>query len=121
MSVPNYKDVLYENARELRKNMTRHEKRLWYQFLRHYTQKFYRQRVVGNFILDFYCVKAHLAIEIDGAQHYTESGEKYDNRRSEILKERGIEVLRFSNFEIDSNFEGVCMAIDMAVKKRTQN
>jgi very-short-patch-repair endonuclease len=110
---------LLENAKSLRQNMTKQEKRLWYDFLRSYPVKIYKQRIVGNFIADFYCHKAKLVIELDGSQHYTEDGKAYDKQRTEILKEYGFTVLRFSNRDVDKNFEGVCFIIDKTIREST--
>lgn len=109
---------LKEKSRELRKNMTPEENKLWYQFLRGYDIHFSRQRVIGNYIADFYCRRANLVIEIDGAQHYTHDSIEYDKERTEYLKTCGIEVLRFLNKDINYNFENVCVYIDKIVKQR---
>ena len=102
-------------SRTLRKNMTPHEKQLWHKFLKNYPVKVYRQRPINNFVVDFYCSKAKLAIEIDGSQHYEETGIKDDSSRTQILNECGIDVIRFSNYDINTNFEGVCMEIDKVI------
>ncbi len=102
-------------ARELRKNMTPEENRLWYSFLRNHVFKFYRQRTVGQFIVDFYCSKAKLIIELDGSQHFSEKGISYDEHRTELLESYGLTVIRFSNLDIKENFPGVCMAIDLKI------
>ena len=107
-------------AKILRRNMTRQEKHLWYDFLQHYPVKIYKQRIIGNFIADFYCHSARLIIEIDGSQHYTNKGQFYDDERSKILKNFGLHVLRFSNKDVDGNFEGVCHIIDQTIKERIQ-
>jgi very-short-patch-repair endonuclease len=98
-------------ARELRKNMTPQERKLWYEFLRTYPIRFIRQRPIDHYILDFYCAGRRIAIEIDGTQHSTTSGEKYDRQRSEILSIYKIRVIRFTNKEIDEQFEAVCERI----------
>ena len=98
--------------------MTREERHLWYDYLRCYPVKFLRQHPVGNYILDFYCAGARLAVELDGSQHFEEAGKEYDERRSAFLSERGIALIRFPNNEIWNNFSGVCEAVDLAVKKR---
>ena len=98
--------------------MTPEEKHLWYDFLKNYPIQFYRQRPIYKFIADFYCAKAKLVIEIDGSQHYSEEGMEYDSIRSEIINKFGVEVIRFSNCDIDNNFEGVCMTIDKTVSER---
>lgn len=113
-----YNKNLKENARHLRKNMTRHEKHLWYDFLRKYPVKFYRQRPIDKYIVDFYCSKAKLVIELDGSQHYTAEGMEYDGIRTEVLEQYNLFVLRFSNYDVDNNFRGVCEMIDAKVKER---
>ena len=98
--------------------MTRQEKHLWYDFLRYYPVKVYKQRIIDDFIVDFYCHSARLAIELDGSQHYTNHGKAHDEARTEILERYGIHVLRFSNKDIDDNFSGVCQMIDMVIRER---
>jgi len=100
--------------------MTRHEKHLWYDYLQHYPVKVYKQRIIDNFIADFYCHKARLVIELDGSQHYSLEGKSYDKSRSEVLEQYGLLVLRFSNTDIDKNFDGVCRMIDKTIKKRME-
>ena len=109
---------LLQIAKILRRNMTKQEKRLWYDFLQHYPVKIYKQRIIDNFIADFYCHQAKLIIEIDGAQHYTPEGRSYDEARTEILERYGLSVIRFSNSDIDNKFEGVCYTIEQAIKAR---
>ena len=105
-------------ARILRRNMTRQEKHLWYDFLRYYPVKIYKQRIIDNFIVDFYCYNARLIIELDGSQHYKNQGKVHDEARTEILERYGIYVLRFSNKDVDDNFEGVCRMIDIVINDR---
>ena len=105
-------------AKILRRNMTRQEKHLWYDFLQHYPIKTYKQRIIDNFIADFYCHKARLVIEIDGSQHFTNKGKEHDAARTEVLEKYGLFVLRFSNEDIEKRFREVCFAIDKAVKER---
>lgn len=105
-------------ARMLRRNMTRQEKHLWYDFLRYYPVKIYKQCIIERFVVDFYCHSARLVIELDGSQHYTEQGEACDEQRSKLLEERGLLVLRFSNKDVEDHFEGVCYAIDRAIEER---
>jgi len=105
---------LQERAKELRKNMTPQEKHLWYDYLSKHTKRWYRQRIIDNYIVDFYCSTAKLVVEIDGPQHYSEDGIEYDARRTEILNLHGLRVLRFSNHEVDAHFDDVCKAIDLA-------
>ena len=115
---PNYKGELIPFAREMRKNATHSENRLWYCFLRHYPVRFRRQHPIKGFIVDFYCEKANLVIEADGCQHYTPQGEAYDTERSAVFAEYGIEVLRFTNNEIEDHFNKVCEIIDNTVKEK---
>ena len=111
---------LTDLSRQLRKNMTRHERHLWYDFLRGYPVKFYRQRVIGDYIVDFYCSKARLVVELDGSQHYTPEQKAYDNARTDALSGYGVSVIRFSNYDIDRYFEGVCQTIDTTVARRIE-
>lgn len=108
-------------SRTLRKNMTRQEKHLWYDFLKDYPIRFHTQRPIGTYIADFYCSKVKLVIELDGNQHYSEDGKKYDENRTSVFNDYGVEVIRFSNNEVDKNFEGVCMEIDRAVSEKMKN
>ena len=103
---------LVTNAKELRKNMTKEECHLWYDFLRKHPAKIVRQRVIGNYIVDFYCAAAKLVIELDGSQHYDEKGQEYDERRSNFLEAHGLTVVRIPNNEINRNFQGVCEYLD---------
>jgi len=106
-------------ARELRRNMTEEERRLWYKFLRGYPVRFYRQKVLGRFIADFYCAAAKLVIELDGSQHYEPMNIEKDTERTRYLEQYGLTVRRIPNNEIHSNFGGVCEYIDQYVKQMT--
>ncbi len=108
---------LTENARSLRKEMTKEERRLWYDFLRTYPIRFLRQKVIDNYIVDFYCSKARLVIELDGSQHYLEKGVLKDRIRTETIESRCLTVIRIPNNEINENFRGVCEYIDLVVRK----
>lgn len=99
---------LTPNAKVLRKNMTKHERHLWYDFLKNLPVTIHRQKIIGNYIVDFYCASAKIVIELDGSQHYEDKGIKKDIIRDEYLKENGITVLRYSNLDVDKNFKGVC-------------
>ena len=103
--------ALTKNAQQLRRNMTKEERRLWYDFLKNLPILFHRQKVIGNYIVDFYCAKAKLVIELDGSQHYEDKGIEKDRERDCFLQELGLTVLRFSNLEINQNFQGVCESI----------
>ena len=104
-------------AKRLRKEMTREEKRLWYDFLRTYPVRFLRQKVIENYIVDFYCAQAQLVIELDGWQHYEADGLKKDAERTACLERHGLRVLRIHNYEINNNFHHLCKYIDAAVKQ----
>ncbi len=104
-------------ARQLRREMTKEERRLWYDFLRTYPVRFLRQRVIGNYIVDFYCAQAKLVIELDGSQHYEADATQKDAERTAFLEQYGLRVLRFANNEVNENFSGVCEYIDLAVKQ----
>jgi very-short-patch-repair endonuclease len=112
--------AMLPRARELRRNMTPQERKLWYLFLRDYPVKFYKQRIIASFIVDFYCSAAKLVIEIDGAQHSTVQGTEYDAQRSAVLAQYGLTVLRFSNSEIDRAFPSVCQTIQWVIQNRCQ-
>ena len=105
------------NARNLRKNMTKEERHLWYDFLKRYPVRFLRQKVIDNYIVDFYCHSARLIIELDGSQHYDEKGLLKDKIRTEIIEQRNLTVIRIPNNEVNRNFEGVCQYIDDTVEE----
>lgn len=117
MSLP-YKQCLIPRAKELRKAATKEENHLWYDFLRNYPIRFQRQKTIGGFIVDFYCHKAALIVELDGSQHFTEQGKAYDMERSAILERYHLKVLRFSNYEINTNFSAVCEKIHQIVEEQ---
>jgi len=100
--------------------MTREEKHLWYDFLCDYPVRFRRQEIIGNCVADFYCDKAKLIVELDGSQHYEEAGLQDDAIRTAFFNGFGIEVIRFSNLDVMSNFEGVCSSIEQKVNARYQ-
>ena len=118
MNIPKDNTKL-EKARKLRREMTPHERKLWYLFLRKYPVKIYKQRIIDKYIVDFYCASAKLVIEIDGSQHYEEQGKTYDKERSAVLDSYGLKVIRYSNREIDREFSAVCEQIDQIIKERT--
>ncbi|HOU09917.1 MAG TPA: endonuclease domain-containing protein [Clostridiales bacterium] len=112
------KNVLLNHAKELRKNMTPQERRLWYVFLRGRPEKWYKQRIIDHYIADFYCASAKLIIELDGSQHYFEENLDYDNERTVMLNQHGLQVLRFSNLDINVSFDEVCEQIDRIVREK---
>lgn len=91
--------------------MTKEERHLWYDFLKKLPVTVNRQKVIGNYIVDFFCADARIVIELDGSQHYETPGIKSDQIRDEYLKSQGLLVLRYSNLDIARNFEGVCTDI----------
>ena len=100
-----------KNAQDLRKNMTNEERHLWYDFLKRLTVTVNRQKVLGKYIVDFYCASAKLVVELDGSQHFEEKGKYSDKMRDEYLNSLGLKVLRYTNLEIKHNFSGVCSDI----------
>ena len=105
-------------AQTLRKNQTKEEAKLWYQFLRKYPLQFRRQCPFGNYIVDFYCAKAKLVVELDGSQHYEPQAIAYDEERTAYLQSLGLKVLRYANNDVLQRFPQVCESIDMEVKLR---
>ena len=106
-----YNPKLKERARELRKNMTVAEKRLWKNILKHFDFPVLRQKPIDQYIVDFYCPKFKLVIEIDGDFHFTQEGKTYDEVRTSILEGYGLKVLRFTNDEVMKNFESVVVTL----------
>ncbi|NLD83935.1 MAG: DUF559 domain-containing protein [Clostridiales bacterium] len=102
------RDFLTPYSQKLRREMTREEKHLWYDFLRDLACTVKRQQVIGPYIVDFYIAKARLVIELDGAQHGEEKHLLADEDRDQFLREQGLHVMRYSNEEIRKNFDGVC-------------
>ena len=98
--------------------MTKEERHLWYDHLRLHPVKFRRQAVFGKFIVDFYCAKANLVIELDGSQHYDPQNQQADRIRTEYLEKFGVTVIRIANTDVTRNFRGVCEYIDCIVQKR---
>ncbi len=102
---------LTENSKALRKNMTKEERHLWYDFLKGLPVTINRQKVIGSYIVDFYIASSKIVIELDGSQHYEDDGIRNDAERDAMLKSFGIKVLRYSNLDINRNFDGVCQDI----------
>ena len=109
--------ALTGNARNLRKQMTKEERHLWYDYLRTYPVRFLRQKVIDNYIVDFYCSQAGLVIELDGSQHYEPAAELKDLLRTGRLEKRSLTVLRIPNNAVNQNFSGVCEYIDLLVQR----
>ncbi|MCD8373373.1 MAG: endonuclease domain-containing protein, partial [Clostridia bacterium] len=99
---------LTRNSQTLRKNMTKEERKLWYEYLKLLSVTFYRQKVIGEYIVDFYCDKYKIIIEIDGSQHYEDDAREKDEKRDQYLKKQGNTVLRYSNIDINQRFKYVC-------------
>lgn len=112
--------TLLPRARELRREMTPHERKLWYLFLRGYPIKTCKQRIIESYIVDFYCAAARLVIELDGSQHFTEENLEYDSKRTQILERYGLQVIRFTNLQIDHEFPAACEEIDRIINERKQ-
>lgn len=106
------------NAKALRKRMTPQERHLWYDFLRYYPIKIYKQRIIGSYIVDFYCASAKLVIELDGSQHYDAPGQQHDAARTAFLESLGLFVVRYSNSDIHFRFREVCESIDNLIRSR---
>lgn len=106
-----YNPKLVPIAKELRKNPTPAEKKLWQDCLRNFPVRVLRQRPIDHFIVDFYCAALKLVIEVDGEGHFTEQGKQYDAERTQILQGYGLKVIRFTNVEVLQNFEGVCQEL----------
>ena len=102
---------LSANARTLRKNMTKEERHLWYDFLRNLDMMVHRQKVIGPYIVDFYIASAKIVIELDGSQHYADVGKHQDEIRDAYLQSQGLRVLRYSNADVNSFFRAVCQDI----------
>ena len=101
--------------------MTPQERHLWYDLLRDYPVKIYKQRIIDSFIADFYCASARLIIELDGSQHFTEVGMLRDKARTEIIERYGLKVIRFTNHEVDTQFHDVCNMIMIEIEERRQD
>ena len=104
-------------AKQLRKEMTKEERHLWYDFLRTYSVRFSRQKVLGKYIADFYSAEAKLVIELDGSQHYEDQNIEKDAERTAFLEGYGLTVIRIPNNEVSKNFRGVYEYIDAAVRQ----
>ena len=112
---------LKDKARDLRNNATSQENQLYYQFLRSFKVRIHRQKVIGYYIVDFYCHKAKLVIEIDGGQHFQDEQRVHDDLRTRFLESQGLLVLRFTNWEVDHQFAQVCQRIEEVVHQRVAN
>ena len=111
---------LTEYAINLRKNMTKEEKHLWYDFLKNYPVRFLRQKVIDSYIADFYCHEYSLVIELDGSQHYSEEGVVKDAIRTERLEQRNLTVMRIPNKLINTKFKDICLYIDGWIREKEE-
>jgi very-short-patch-repair endonuclease len=111
-----YRRKLVRNARLLRRDLTPAERRLWFEFLRDYPQKFTRQKPLGAYVADFYCASARLVVEVDGDSHYAGGAMEQDAARTKALARLSLRVVRFTNDDVLRNFESVCMAILSALQ-----
>ena len=113
-----YRHDLAQRARELRRDMTDQERRLWYGWLRQLPFRFQRQKPIGNYIADFYCHKAKLVVEIDGWRHFTEDGLDYDEKRTAYFESLGLKVVRYRGAAVDSDIEAVARQIEEIARTR---
>ncbi len=111
-----YDQDLKKLSQQLRNNATPQENKLWYQFLKFQKLHFYRQKPLDGYIVDFYCPKLKLVIEIDGVQHFAEEQMDYDQERTLALNNYGLQVIRFTNYQVDFEFELVCDKITKFLK-----
>jgi very-short-patch-repair endonuclease len=110
-----YNPKLIERAKELRKNMTPAEKKLWYEYMRNFQFRVLRQRPIDNFIVDFYCPTLQLVIEIDGDSHFTDEAQNYDLERAKIIEGYGLSIIRFTNSQVLNQFDSVCVQIQSLI------
>ena len=110
--------LMLRNAQTLRKNMTKEERHLWYDFLKYYPIPFHRQYIFGSYIVDFYCHQAKLVLELDGSQHCEPRDIEYDRKRTAYLEGIGLHVMRISNLDIMWQFRAVCEMIDDTVRRK---
>ena len=120
LKVPKRYELTKRSGR-FRRNMTRQEKHIWYDYLRKLPFTINRQMIIGSYIVDFYCAKAGIVIEIDGIQHYWKKQYLYDKKRTEKLESYGLQVIRFTNKEIDTKFESICIFMDKIFKEYIKN
>ena len=114
-----YKKENIAKARTLRKNMTKEERHLWYDFLRDLPVMVHRQKAIGSYIVDFYIAQAKLVIELDGTQHYDPKKMQADKKRDAYLQSIGLSILRIPNNQVKENFRGVCQEIWNRLQKES--
>ena len=103
-----YNGKLTQNAKKLRKAMTKEERHLWYDCLKQLPVTVHRQKILGRYIVDFYIASKKLVIELDGSQHYEAEHQAQDAMRDSYLESIGCTVLRYSNTDINQRFPSVC-------------
>jgi very-short-patch-repair endonuclease len=106
-----YRQSLTRRAQSMRSDPTPAERKLWFQYLRTYPQKFTRQKPIARFVVDFYCSSRRLVIELDGDSHFNDAARSYDANRTRELEQMGLRVLRFTNRDVLENFESVCQTV----------
>ncbi len=111
---------ILRRSQSLRKNMTKEERHLWYDFLKTYPVQFKRQYPIGPYFVDFYCYQARLVVELDGGQHCEPKEMEFDRKRTAYIGQQGYYVLRLSNRDVMSQFRSVCETIDDAVRDRVR-
>lgn len=114
------KKVLVERAHKMRKEPTEEENKIWHILLKKIRPRFLRQRVIGNYIVDFCCPKLKLIIEVDGEQHYMPENENYENKRTEFLEQKGYKVLRYYNSDINKLIRIIELSIIDICKERAE-
>ena len=114
---PKHNPSLVPHARQLRKDMTKEERRLWYEYLRDHPARFTRQKILGRYIADFYSAQARLVIELDGSQHYDPQTQSQDAARTAFLQQYQLRVIRIPNNAVMGNFRGVCEMLDREIEQ----
>lgn len=114
-----YNPALIDQAKELRQNPTAAERKLWQNFLKSFPYRVLRQRPIHHFIVDFYCPRLKLVIEIDGDVHFTDAAKAYDAERTQVLEGYGLQVIRFTNAQVMDDFEAVCQKTQGMIPSRS--
>ena len=112
--------TLVDRARLMRKNPTPEENKMWHILLKNFKPRFFRQRIIGNYIVDFYCPKLKLIIEIDGEQYYLPENQEYEQKRTEFLEKSGYKILRFYNSDINKEIRNVEYSLTGVYKERAK-
>ena len=112
--------TLVDRSRQMKKNPTEEENKLWHILLKHIKPRFIRQRIFGNYIVDFFCPKLKIIIEVDGEQHYLEENKVYEEKRTAFLENNGYKIIRFYNSDINYQIKDVEHTIIGACKERAK-